>query len=938
MKKKFFAIVLCFAVALVCAFMLSACGDERNSGNNEIENIDWTTVYTLDGGTVTGLTDYGKTLSAFVIPSEIGEARITAIGDRAFYECDNLTSVAIADSVTSIGNAAFYDCTRLSSVTIGNGVTSIGARAFYDCRNLISITVPQNITSIGEYAFGNCDKLVEIINKSTLNIEKKSNDYGYIGRYALYVHDGASKIVNKDGFRFITDEEGNNYLLGYIGTNTALTLPKNYNGKSYELYDFAFAYSTITSATIPDNLTSISNSAFAGCSNLQNITLNDSVTTIGWTAFHGCTSLTSITIPKNIEEIGEYAFGDCYKLVEVINKSDLDIIQNGSNGAVANYALYVHDGASKIVNKDGFQFITDKDGNNYLLGYIGTNTALTLPQSHNGKNYAVYKYAFSGCTNLTSITIPDSVKSIGESAFKDCSSLTKVNYTGTIDNWVQIEFSNSYSNPLYKAKNLYINNELVTEANITTATKINNYAFSGCTGLTDVTIGSSVSSIGVWAFEGCEDLTSATIGDSVTIIGYQAFRGCTGLTSIDIPNSVTSIGHQPFSDCTNLTYNTYNNAKYLASGDNLYFALIEATSTDITTCEINENCKVVAVAAFNDCTALASITIPSSITNIGASVFDGCKGLTSVYYTGTIDQWAEIEFDHNSSNPLYYAKNLYINNELVTEANITTATKINDYAFNGCGLTSVTIGASVTSIGKWAFHGCAGLTSVTIGESVTSIGGFAFYMCTGLTSIDIPNSVTSIGDRAFYHCSKLTNVTIGSGVTNIGAKAFIACSALTSITVSENNKRYSSVNGIIYNKAQTELVYVLESISGAVTLPDTVTDIPDSAFSDCKKLTSITIGNGVTSIGREAFSFCYDLTSVTIGQNVTSIGNNAFFGCNSLKKVYYNGTASEWDEIIISSSNSKLTSATRYYYSENQPTENGNYWHYDESGNIVEWQ
>lgn len=153
-----------------------------------------------------------------------------------------------------------------------------------------------------------------------------------------------------------------------------------------------------------------------------------------------------------------------------------------------------------------------------------------------------------------------------------------------------------------------------------------------------------------------------------------------------------------------------------------------------------------------------SITIPANVTSMGAEAFEG-SSLTKVNYLGTIDQWAEIRFENYSSNPLGCSKKLYINNELVTEANLTTATKISDYAFYSCReLTSITIADSVTSIGSSAFSFCAGLMNITIPDSVNSIEAGVFYSCNRLTSITIPDSVTSIDFQAFCGCPELKRV------------------------------------------------------------------------------------------------------------------------------------------------------------------------------------
>ena len=180
----------------------------------------------------------------------------------------------------------------------------------------------------------------------------------------------------------------------------------------------------------------------------------------------------------------------------------------------------------------------------------------------------------------------------------------------------------------------------------------------------------------------------------------------------------------------------------------------------------------------------------------------------------------------------------------------------------------------------------------------------------------IPDSVTSIGDRAFYCCRHLTGVTIGNGVTSIGAWAFSYCDSLTSVTIPDS---VTSIGDRAFSYC--------DSLT-SVTIPDSVTSIGNGAFLSCASLESVAIGNSVTSIGNYAFADCSSLTGVTIPDSVTSIGEWAFSGCSSLTSVYYTGTATEWGEVSISLNNSDLTSATRYYYSESEPTESGNYWHY----------
>ena len=262
-----------------------------------------------------------------------------------------------------------------------------------------------------------------------------------------------------------------------------------------------------------------------------------------------------------------------------------------------------------------------------------------------------------------------------------------------------------------------------------------------------------------------------------------------------------------------VTYKCIENSCYYVSGDIEIPRKVTHYSKTYTVTSIGQN------AFYKNCESLTSVTIPNSVTSIGAYAFSGCSGLTSV-----------------------------------------------------------TIPNAVTSIGGEAFSGCSGLTSVTIPNSVTSIGGEAFSYCRGLTSVTIGNSVTSIGDNAFGSCSGLTSVTIPNSVTSIGGEAFSYCSSLENINVELGNNNYSSIDGILYNKDQTSLL-CCPGAKISVTIPNSVTSIGNDAFHGCYGLTSVTIPNSVTSIGNDAFYDCSGLTSVTIPNSVTSIGSYAFGYC-----------------------------------------------------------
>ena len=519
---------------------------------------------------------------------------------------------------------------------------------------------------------------------------------------------------------------------------------------------------------------------------------------------------------------------------------------------------------------------------------------------------SIGEYAFSGCSSLTSVTIPNSVTSIGEYAFSGCSSLTSVTIPNGVTSIEHGAFSSCSSltsviipNSVTSIENgaFYHCMGLTNVTIPNSVTHIGNYAFRGCSSLTSVTIPNSVTSIRPYAFSDCSSLTSVTIPNSVTSIMYRVFYNCSSLTSVTIPNSVTSIEDEAFGDCNNLrevhitdiaawckiVFEEYPSFK----SNPLYYAHnLYVNGTLVTDLVIPDGVASIGNGAFIHCSNLTSVTIPNSVTSIGNSAFEDCNNLKEVHITD-IATWCKINFGlFNSSNPLYYAHNLYVNGTLLTDLVIPDGvTSIGTNAFCGCSsLTSVTVPNSVTSIGNSAFDYCNNLkevyitdiaawckitfgdvhanpisyahdlyvngthiTDLAIPNDVTSIGDYAFFDCVGLTNVNILNNVTSIGGWAFFGCMGLTNVKIPNSVTSIGNAAFGNCIGLTSVTI-----------------------------------PNSVTSIGESTFSECVHLMSITIPNSVTSIGGYAFDGCSSLTSVTIPNSVTSIGDGAFWGCTSL--------------------------------------------------------
>ena len=521
-------------------------------------------------------------------------------------------------------------------------------------------------------------------------------------------------------------------------------------------------------------------------------------------------------------------------------------------------------------------------GDNVYIDHVDRNCQgdMIIPSEvmYNGKSYSVtiiVEGAFSGCSKLTSITLPPSLTFVSDNAFYGCNTLNAV-YISDLEAFFKIRYEIDFdrgtpgsNNPLYYAGHLFLNGKEIKDLEIpNNITGINGFACVGWYALKSLKIPNSVTLIDDYAFEGCSGLTSVTIPNSVTTIGSRAFSGCSGLASIIVESG-------------NKKYDSRNNCN----------AIIETSSnTLLIGCKntiIPNSVTTIGYSAFSGCSGLTSVTIPNSVTSIGSWAFYNCTGLKTIV--------SEIEKPFN----IYcFSDETYKNAELIvpkgtkaayqaTEGwnkfvKITESVDVNTIIENGIyykiksdgtlevtGLdksttvadipSSITVNGAkyrVTSIGARAFEGRSDITYLSLQYSIKSIGEYAFIDCGSNMTVNIANLEAwckmELGNehKVLLYDVETTSISIPETVTSIGKYTFYQCKSLTSLY-----------------------------ISGSVT------SIGSSAFEDCTGLTSVTLSEGLASIGGSSFEGCSGITSITIPSTVTSIALNAFKECNSLNDI-----------------------------------------------------
>lgn len=798
---------------------------------------------------------------------------VTSI-DGTFYGCTSLTSIEIPNNVTSI-DRTFYGCTSLTSVVIPKSVTVIGSYTFYDCSQLASIEIPDSVSSIGQGAFHNCKNLPELIipdRVATIGESAFSSTSCtvYYGGNATGSPWGAKRLIRGsviDG-DFVYADKQKTKLVAYLGSDSVITIPDNVKTIAEKIF---YNNTGLTSVVIPESVTSIEKQAFYGCTGLKSIVIPDAVSTIGDEAFYSVKRIyyggaaTRSPWGANFHVRGSVFCGDFVYADE--QKTKL-VFYNGTD--------------SVVTIPDHVRII----GERAFIGNIGI-TSVSIPDSVT----TIETSAFYGCENLTSVNMPSALTTIGDYAFETCqncrtfsdiilpnsvtsigrsafSRVERLYYAGTAT-------GSSWGAEWHIRGNVFDGDFVYADEQKTILA-----GYIGSDSIVDIP--NQVKTIGIGAFLQNQKLYSVNMSNSVVSIEENAFRECPNLTYVALSDSITSIG----------TYAFFNNKKLIS-------VTIPESVTTIETC------------AFDNCKGLSSVIVPNSLASIGSSAF---RNIDTIYFAGNspgspwgAKKWVRgsvfdgdfVYSDEQKENLVFYRGNdsvviisdqvkvigeyaFYIKTKLSNVIFPDSLISIKNYAFDGCVLlSSVSVPNDVNTIGTYAFRGTDTLyyggsatgspwgarrhikgvvydgdfvyadeqktilnaylgndSVVTIPDQVKVIDEYAFYNKTKLRNVIFPDSLISIKNYAFDGCDHLSLVIVPNTVNTIGTYAFrgtnILCYGGNAVGASWGAKRYlkeSFTDGaIVYaDEGRTNIIAYVGTAS-VVAIPNSVTSIDANTF------------------------------------------------------------------------------------------------------------
>ena len=561
---------------------------------------------------------------------------VTSIGRGAFSGCTGLTSVSIPNSVTSIGDGAFEGCTGLTSVSIPNSVTSIGSYAFNECTGLTSMSIPNSVTNIGDYAFSGCTGLTSMSIPNSVTTIGENAFFHCIGLKSVSIPNSVTSIGH--------------YAFGNCTELTEVTIPESVTS----IGTYAFSGCTgLTLVTLESN--AIVSKTLAATNFLlnnifgeqvKNYVIGDGVSAIGAYAFNGCSNMQSVTIGRNVTSMSSNAFSGCTGITTVNLKSN-SIVSTSRTSATSMKAIF-----GKQVKKYVIDYGVRAIGDYAFSGYTGL-TAFTIPKSV----AKIGNYAFQGCTGLTSMSIPNSVTSIGNYAFQGCTGLKSVSIPNSVTNIGDYAFSGctGLTSMVFPESVTSIGKYAFSGCTGLTSvgipvSSIGDYAFQGCTGLTYMVFPESVTSIGKSAFKNCINLKSVSLGKNMTTIWTGTFSGCKGLTSVTIESNalMTTVGKgEDYGNTTRSMKDFFGNqVKEYVIGNSVSTIgdFTFSGCTNLTAMIIPYSVKKIGKYAFDGCTSMTSVTIGSSVETMSAQAFRNCPLLSMKIYRKTPPSLTDLSY------------------------------------------------------------------------------------------------------------------------------------------------------------------------------------------------------------------------------------------------------------------------------------------------------
>ncbi len=905
--------------------------------------------------------DNAKNLKEIVLPESL-----TSIGSFAFDNAKSLTKVDLPESLTSIEHWAFVECGELTSVTIPESVTTLGNGAFA-YSGLKDIYIPAAVTQIGDEVVSNCYNLTAInVDEANENYKSYDGAlFDKSGEKLIACPGGRSGEFNvPEGVKKISDtafygcvsltainvgEANENYrshdgvLFNKLGT-VLITCPAGKSGEYSvpygvkEIGKSAFeACEGLTEIKLPESVEVIDEYAFLGCRGITGIELPGSIDSIEYFAFGHCDSLTEMVIPEGVKKINWGAFSGCEKLLSVtvpvsverigvatdLDSFSGDVYYRGSReqwekivfdfeDKLRNVEVHYLSEAEPEVPEAETEAVLPEELEGDDSGWCGVDLAwkldggiLTVSGTGEMTNYergALPPWYFDR-DKIRTIILCDGVTSVGESAFKDCVNLTRVDMPESVTSIGYMAFE-----CCKKLKDVKLPKGV---------TSIEPGAFIGCASITKMDIPEGVTVLGWGMFTDCEKLAEVKLPESMTEIESSAFSGCVSLKDLKLPEGVTKIGSGAFDGTPyyNDEKNWENGALYMGN------VLIETNSDEVNgEFAVKDGTIYIAGEAFYDCDGLSGVTIPDSVTGIGEKAFQNCDGLTEINIPESVTEIGyeafaecgsleEISIPKSVTEIGYQA--FYRCLSLKKASILGEKTRIGSSAFDECEELNDIYISGAAGVGRDAFsytayyndeknwkNGVLYIGNVlveakdeevsgvyTVKEGTSAIADNAFTYCAELKGAVIPEGVTEIGDLAFYDCESLESITIPKSVTYIGEDAFRNCYNLTAINVEEGCENYKSKEGVLFTKGFETLIKCPQRKEGKCAIPRGTVRISEEAFADCMTINEVIIPEGVTDIGDFAFSGCISLERVTIPKSVENIGEYAFNECESLESV-----------------------------------------------------